>query len=81
MVFDFYKLKLKLDIRPSGIHLQWKKRDDIKIPSEISPPLKMTVDCLNDAAAVIDITNESGEEIMLEGKDSWNTDMVGCKWS
>ena len=41
----------------------------------------MTVDCLNDAAAVIDITNESGEEIMLEGKDSWNTDKVGCKWS
>ena len=41
----------------------------------------MTVDCLNDAAAVIDITNESGEEIMLEGKDSWNTDQVGCKQS
>mgnify|MGYP006974810861 CR=1 FL=1 len=37
----------------------------------------MTVDCLNDAAAVIDITNESGEEIMLEGKDSWNTGKVG----
>ena len=37
----------------------------------------MTVDCLNDAAAVIDITNESGEEIMLEGKDSWNIDKVG----
>ena len=34
----------------------------------------MTVDCLNDTAAVIDITNESGEEIMLEGKDSWNID-------
>ena len=42
----------------------------IKIHSEIYPPLKMTVDCLNDTAAVIDITNESGEEIMLEGKDS-----------
>ncbi len=42
----------------------------MKIPSEIYPPSKMTVDCVNDAAAVIDITNESGEEIMLEGKDS-----------
>ena len=48
----------------------YDEKDDIKIPSEIYPPLKMTVDCLNDAAAVIDITNESGEEIMLEGKDS-----------
>ena len=41
----------------------------------------MTVDCLNDAAAVIDITNESGEEIMLEGKDSENTDKVWCEQS
>ena len=39
----------------------------------------MTVDCLNDAAAVIDITNESGEEIMLEGKDSWNIDKHGLR--
>ena len=46
------------------------RKCDLKIPSEIYPSLKMTVDCLNDAAAVIDITNESGEEIMLEGKDS-----------
>ena len=69
-------LKLrKVVIEGMACQLPSRSRDQlkpslIKIPSEIYPPLKMTVDCLNDAAAVIDITNESGEEIMLEGKDS-----------